>query len=276
MVTEKPIEKVGNNRARSLWLAAGQQALRVKRLSLKKIKEELKSKATPEEKKKFLEKAIASIDEKTQSEQSSDAPRAARSGKKKLEKLLLETNKNIVELEEEEKRLEEFAAERAAKEKKEAEEAELEAAKKEEPAAKYERQMPAIVPGREQVSGLERELVADRPMWAEAPAVPAASPHKEAFVQEAYTSHHIGGERILSTLVHYLRREGLNPQSLMTSSVEEQRLAQKVTEYFGGAVPAYQIQGYISSLRENGMPRQQAGEKGKEQKYTMKAELKET
>ena len=60
-------------------------------------------------------------------------------------------------------------------------------------------------------------------------------------------------ELVLSTLVHYLQREGLDPTRGM-SSAQEQMMIGKVTEYLGGTANAYQIRTYLASLRHTGLP----------------------
>ena len=98
---------------------------------------------------------------------------------------------------------------------------------------------------------LEGELVADRPPVEER-VVLGGPAHKELFQRDiSYSHQHIAGERVLSTLMHYLQREGLDATKGM-SSAQEQMIVQKVTEYFGGSASVYQIRNYVASIRQAG------------------------
>ncbi len=100
---------------------------------------------------------------------------------------------------------------------------------------------------------LEGELIADRPPVAEKVTF-GGSPQKDYFRRDIAYSEDVTGQKVLETLVHYMRREGLDPQALTTSSASQQMIVQKVTEYFGNLIPAMQVQKYLSSLRETGLP----------------------
>ena len=98
-------------------------------------------------------------------------------------------------------------------------------------------------------SGLERELVSDK-----AP-VPDKFTHaievKEQFRRDISYRHDISGQRIFDTLVHYLREEGFDMNSI-NSATAQQAITGRVMAYFGNSVSPEQVAGYISSLRQTG------------------------
>ena len=98
-------------------------------------------------------------------------------------------------------------------------------------------------------SGLERELVSDK-----AP-VPDKFTHavevKEQFRRDISYRHDISGQRIFDTLVHYVREEGFDINSI-NSATAQQAITGRVMAYFGNSVSPEQVAGYISSLRQTG------------------------
>jgi len=98
-------------------------------------------------------------------------------------------------------------------------------------------------------SGLERELISDK-----APVPDKATQGveiKEQFRRDISYSRDISGRDVFNTLVHYLREEGFDANSI-GSATAQQAIVGRVVEYFGNSVPPEQVAGYISSLRQSG------------------------
>jgi|SRR3989344_1017277 len=203
------------------------------KISLKNIEKELNTKATLEDKKAFLEGIIKTAKGKIVV---------------KLKKLLEGVDHAIDEEEQFEKNTELLEQRLAVKKDDDVEVTEVPAdtpiyARKREP-----RQQEPATPA----SGLEQELVADKPPVEER-FVFTGTEHKELFKRDITYIQSTSQGQVLSTLVHYLQREGLDPTRGM-SSAQEQMMIGKVTEYLGGTANAYQIRTYLASLRHTGLP----------------------